>query len=118
MQHRFAEESQVDVNKNSISLLLEDERSQLPVLHVDVHRYESHRRVLRHAVAVLPQSRWHCCFGGFGFQLPLHSHASVICFQYEQNHCKNNNHSYDDGSDYCSRTLIETLFLRLCGHIY
>lgn len=54
MQRRFAEESQVHVNKNSISLLLEDARSQLPVLHVDVHRYESHCRVLRHAVAVLP----------------------------------------------------------------
>lgn len=44
-------------------------------MHVDVHRDEGHRGLLGQAVAVVPQRRWHCQLGGFGFQLPPHSHA-------------------------------------------
>lgn len=55
---------------------MEDERSPLPVLHVDVHGYESHGGLRGQAVAVWPQGRWHGRFGGFGLQLPLHSHVS------------------------------------------
>lgn len=42
---------------------------------------------------------------------------SVICLQDEQNHCKNNNYSYYDGSNDCSRTLIEAQLLGPRGHV-
>lgn len=60
-------------DNNSISSLAGS--SQLPALQVDVHRDEGHRGLLGQAVAAVPHGRWHCQLGGFGFQLPPHSHA-------------------------------------------
>lgn len=55
MQIDFVEESQIHVMRiPPLCSHREDECSQLPVLHVDIHRYEGHCGMLRQAVAGLP----------------------------------------------------------------